>query len=292
MCSHHAGSHAHRLHAVLALLLLSGLAALALFAHGVAWWYAPLGVGAAVVAPLALFAGIAVAARGVTRAGHGGAGHGQEDGLVLHGARGYDWLVRAFTMGREKRLRRWALDLGELKQGSAVLDVGSGTGTLLIAAAERVGPSGSLQGVELSPEMSARAREKARRRGVAITITETSAEKLPFPKATFDAAFCTLVLHHLPERVQEAAIREMRRVLRPGGRIVLVDWRTPRSFFRTLADGMGLVYMLHRHAPSPLETGRIEPLLRELGFEDIASPSYGGGAIGAIVARAGASRSE
>ncbi|MEK7468435.1 MAG: class I SAM-dependent methyltransferase [Planctomycetota bacterium] len=291
MCSHHA-RHAHRLHALLLILALTGVAALALLAHGVSWWYAPLGAGAVVAVHLALFAGLAAAARGVTRAGHGPAGHGHDGSLVLHGARGYDWFVRAFTMGREGKLRRWALDQGALKPGSSVLDVGSGTGTLLIAAAGRVGPSGNLQGVELSPEMCARARDKAKRRGVALTITETPAEKLPFPPATFDAAFCTLVLHHMPVATQEAAIREMRRVLKPGGRIVLVDWRTPKSFFRTLFDGMGLVYLMHRHGPSPLETGRIEPLLAELGLEDLSHPAYGGGAIGAIVARAGVSRTE
>ncbi|MCC6739926.1 MAG: methyltransferase domain-containing protein, partial [Planctomycetia bacterium] len=231
-------------------------------------------------AHLLLVAGLVLAAR--ARGPH--ARHG--DGVTLHGARGYDWLVRLLTFGREGALRRWTLDLAGVGPGGAVLDVGAGTGTLLLAAAERIGPGGVLRGVELSPEMAARTRDKARKRGVELEITEASAARLPWPDATFDAVTCSLVLHHLTAAVRDDAVREMRRVLRPGGTLVLVDWAAPRSLLRVLFDGMALVYFMHRHsaAASPLDSPALARLLDDLGLQSTRH-AWGSGALSAIVAR-------
>jgi ubiquinone/menaquinone biosynthesis C-methylase UbiE len=97
------------------------------------------------------------------------------------------------------------------------------------AAPERVGPSGALHGIEPSPEMAAHARHKAEAHRVRLEVVECSADGLPYPPASFDAVFCTLVFHHLPRAMQEGATREMSRVLRPGGHVVIVDWQWPRA---------------------------------------------------------------
>jgi SAM-dependent methyltransferase len=88
--------------------------------------------------------------------------------------------------------------------------------------------------------------------------------------------------------MQEGAIREMRRVLRPGGSAVIVDWQRPKSFARAITSPLFLVYLLHSlgHSGSPLDVVGIEPLMSALGFEDIARCSFGaGGAVGAVVGR-------
>lgn len=102
-------------------------------------------------------------------------------GLVIDWAARYDLLAWLFTHGRERQLRERLVGLAEVSVGNAVLDVGCGTGTLAIAASRRVGPSGTVCGVDASPPMIARARQKAIRAGVSVDFRVGVAEDLPFP---------------------------------------------------------------------------------------------------------------
>ena len=171
-------------------------------------------------------------------------------GRVLHSeARYYDLLAWMLTLGRERAFRERLTDLAELRPGAAVLDVGCGTGTLAISAKQRVGASGTVIGIDASPEMIERAKQKAVARGVEVQFQTAIVEALPFPDASFDVVFNTLMLHHLPRTVREQCAREMRRVLVPGGRIVAVD------FAVTAGERKGLLARLHRHghiAPSDM----------------------------------------
>lgn len=266
-------TNARALHLTM-LMALAGGFALILYNHGASWWYAPLAAPAVVLVHMAVLGGLGLAAARI-------APSPDARGALLHRPRLYDWLVRAITLGGEKKLRRRMLDLAGLRPGDAVLDVGCGTGTLLLAAAERVGPSGTLHGVEPAAEMLAHARRKAEARRVALEVVEGSADALPYPPASFDVVFCTLVLHHLPESRRAGAILEMRRVLRPGGRLVIADLQRPR-----LISAFSLVSMLHRHA-SVAGVLDVEPQLERLGFAGVARHSFGTGAIGAVVARLG-----
>jgi ubiquinone/menaquinone biosynthesis C-methylase UbiE len=285
------GARRLRLHLIAAATALGGGAALVLYVHGSAWWVAPLVALGVVLAHVAVFGGVAfVVTRFVGARFHAGNGPAHPGvGLLLHNARQYDWLVGLIALGRERKLRAWMLDQAGLQPGNAVLDVGCGTGTLLLAAAERVGPAGRLCGVEPSAEMAARAKRKAEERGIAIEVAEASADALPHPPASFDAAFCTLVLHHLPPELREGAIREMRRVLRPGGRAVLVDWQKPTSLFGAIGSGLLLISVLHTLGPQAmtLDSPGLESLLRDLGFVEITRSSFGGSVMGAVVGRLG-----
>lgn len=105
-----------------------------------------------------------------------------------------------------------------LAAGDSVLDVGCGTGVLLAELAREI-PGVRLAGIDLSNEML----EVARRRlGTDVELKEASAEALPFGDATFDAVVSTSVFHYIRE--PQRALQEMRRVLKPGGRLVIVDW--------------------------------------------------------------------
>ena len=181
-------------------------------------------------------------------------------GLVLRRAqaRWYDWLAAALTLGRDRQLRERLAELARLAPGESVLDVGCGTGTLALAAKRAVGASGRVTGIDASPEMIAIAARKAARAGVEVGFETAAAERLPFADATFDAVLATLMLHHLPGPVRRECAREARRVLKPGGRMLAVD------FSRASTGHQGLLGRLHRHGGVSLD--KMTALLREAGF--------------------------
>lgn len=114
--------------------------------------------------------------------------------------------------------RHWGPVLCEaagIRPGQRVLDVACGTGALTQAAAERVGPGGAVTGLDANPEMLAVARRKL----PGIAWRDGRAESLPFADASFDAVVSQFGLMFFDDRV--AALREMRRVLRPGGRLAV-----------------------------------------------------------------------
>lgn len=146
-------------------------------------------------------------------------------GLVLHGlARYYDLIAWFMLRGREGNFRQRLLDLAHMRPGDSVLDIGCGTGTLALAAKGRVGVTGEVHGIDASREMLAKATQKARKAGADISFQNALAEELPFSDARFDVVLCTLMLHHLPKKVRQVCAREITRVLKPGGRALVVDF--------------------------------------------------------------------
>ena len=174
-------------------------------------------------------------------------------GRTIRWARRYDLFVFLFTLGQAPRLRSRTADLAQLTQGEAVLDVGCGTGDLMLEVARRVGSSGLVAGIDAAPEMVARARQKAGRRHLAVDLRVEPAEKLSFADQTFDVVVSSLVFHHLPEALKREALAEIRRVLKPGGRLLLVDLLGPTHAF-----------LLHSHLQTTLPD--LLPLLAEAGF--------------------------
>jgi ubiquinone/menaquinone biosynthesis C-methylase UbiE len=167
---------------------------------------------------------------------------------VLHSAAWYDLTVWLMTLGRERGYRERFVDLAHLTSGESVLDVGCGTGTLAIVSKRRVGRTGTVHGIDASPEMITRAREKAKKAGVEVFFKQGLVEALPFPDAHFDAVLSTLMLHHLPRKLREQCAREVRRVLKPGGRVLVVDFRESGR------KGQGLLARFrHRHGHVELD---------------------------------------
>jgi arsenite methyltransferase len=112
--------------------------------------------------------------------------------------------------------------LGSLMAGEGVLDVGCGAGMDTLIAAQMVGPAGSVTGIDMTPEMAAKARRSAAEMGLdTVTIVEGSAERLPFADASFDVVISNGVIDLIPDK--DAVFSEIVRVLRPGGRIQLAD---------------------------------------------------------------------
>jgi len=189
-------------------------------------------------------------------------------GLVLHSeARYYDLLAWLLTLGRERAFRERLVELARLAPGEAVLDVGCGTGTLAIAAKRRVGAAGAVHGIDASPEMIDRARRKAVKAGADVMFQTAVVEALPFPDGSFDAVLSTLMLHHLPRPARQQCAREMRRVLKPGGRVLAVD------FAASARERKGLLARLHRHGHLTLRD--IVELLGEAGLRVVESGAVG-----------------
>jgi len=157
-------------------------------------------------------------------------------GIVIHRAFLYDVFVWLASLGRERGYREKILDLARLKSGESILDIGCGTGTLAIAAKRRVGQAGSVTGVDASPEMLARAETKAQKAGAEVAFKKGIVEMLPFPDGQFDAVLSTVMLHHLGRKARQQCAREVRRVLKPGGRVLAVDFARPAEGRRGLLD--------------------------------------------------------
>jgi len=112
--------------------------------------------------------------------------------------------------------------LGRLQPGERVLDLGSGAGTDSLVAAQMVGENGSVKGIDMTPEMLAKARSAASELGVAnVEFVEGEAESLPFANESFDVVISNGVIDLIPDK--DAVFSELFRVLVPGGRIQLAD---------------------------------------------------------------------
>jgi ubiquinone/menaquinone biosynthesis C-methylase UbiE len=188
-------------------------------------------------------------------------------GLVVHWAARYDLLVWLLTLGRERRFRDRLLDPARLQAGESVLDVGCGTGTLAIAAKRRVGPTGSVYGIDASPAMIARATKKAKKAGALVIFESGLAESLPFPDGRFDVVLSTVMLHHLPRTAREQGVREMGRVLKPGGRLLAVD------FGGASRKGRGPLAHFHRHGH--VESRALLDLVSGTGLHVVESGALG-----------------
>ena len=171
-----------------------------------------------------------------------------------------------FAPWAQELLRRAAPQPGE-----RVLDVACGTGIVARAVAPIVGSAGRVAALDLSPAMVAVARSRPAPPGAAIAWHEGSADALPFPDGAFDLVLCQQGLQFFPDR--PAALREMRRVLAPGGRAVLSVWRSLRHnpFYEVVIEAQA------RHLGSPSvfapyslgEANELRALLDGAGFGDV-----------------------
>lgn len=159
------------------------------------------------------------------------------------------------------------LDQAGIEGGQRVLEIGCGTGNLTVLA-KRAQPEAEVVGSDPDPLALARAQRKAR--GLSgIRFERGYAQELPFPDGAFDRVLSALMLHHLDTDVKRAAAAEVLRVLRPGGRLHLVDVGGDM----TAADGWAARRMLRsRYLTGNLGDG-IPRLLRSAGF-DCAEVGY------------------
>ena len=170
----------------------------------------------------------------------------------------YDPFTRLFGFDsvREALLRQ-----ADLQPNHRVLDVGCGTGTSAIAIKQRHRQA-DVSALDPDPKALARARGKAARAGVVVQFDQGFSDALPYADASFDRVFSSLMFHHLSRAVKEATLREVVRVLKPGGELHLVDF--------TGSHGHGrLARLIHpEQALKDSTEDRVVVLMREAGLRD------------------------
>ena len=165
--------------------------------------------------------------------------------------------------------------MAEPQKGEYVLDVACGTGVVSRNIASYLGPQGKVVGLDSSPEMLATARSLPSPSGATIQWIEGYAQKLPFARATFDIALCQGGLQFISD--QQAALQEMHRVLKPGGRIVLMIFREIQCApaFAILADTVAsyAAPLMIQSIITPFTLGdadAVQALVEKAGFQQIS----------------------
>ena len=171
----------------------------------------------------------------------------------------YDPLTRLLGI---RRVHRRLLDQADVRPEQRVLEIGCGTGNLLLAL-KRTQPGAIVVGLDPDLTALARAHRKARRRGLAVQLDRGYADHLPYADGSVDVVLSSFMLHHVPDDHREPALREVRRVLPPGGALHLVDIGEAAP-----ADGW-IAHRAHRHGLTREGLGSdMLTLLRRAGFTD------------------------
>ena len=121
------------------------------------------------------------------------------------------------------RARQDLIDQANIKPGQRILDIGCGTGTLVVLL-KRQHASAQVVGLDPDPKALRRAEKKARRSSVSLHLDQGFADELPYEASAFDRVFSSFMFHHLEEQNREKTLKEVSRVLKPGGSFHLLDF--------------------------------------------------------------------
>ena len=175
----------------------------------------------------------------------------------------YDSYMKRITLGREQALREITVNLAQVKPGDNVLEIGSGTGTLTLAAKRKAGLSGKVFGIDVIPGMIELSQQKAAQAKMDVTFQLGAIDDIHFPANQFDVVMCSFMIFHVSETVRRKGIEEIYRVLKPEGRLLVLDLRLPtqplpRAIAKMLMGGM----LQH-------DLRELLPLMDGSGFSDV-----------------------
>jgi ubiquinone/menaquinone biosynthesis C-methylase UbiE len=184
----------------------------------------------------------------------------------------YDPLTRLLGV---RRIHRRLLDQAALRPGQRVLEIGCGTGNLLLQA-KATEPGAIVVGLDPDLSALARARRKARRRSLTVQLDRGYADDLPYADGSMDVVLSAFMLHHLPTAEKDQALREVFRVLRPDGQLHVVDIGGRAD----PADGRMARRAHHIHRLQDNWNDAIPDLFRRTGFTAVTETGHAVGAMG------------
>lgn len=182
----------------------------------------------------------------------------------------YDFLTPLFDrvlnlLGYGKAFKRLVLELAEIKDGEKILDVGCGSGTLLIEAKTKY-PNADCMGIDPDKKILQLAERKLEQAGVKARLVQGFAQELPFPPASLDVAISTLIFHHLSTPVKRETVKEIYRILKDEGRFLLADFGQPDNIFVKLLLNLGSLFDGTSNMKDNIE-GNLPVFLEEAGFK-------------------------
>lgn len=166
---------------------------------------------------------------------------------------------------RESRFKTGLIEQAQISNGNRVLDVGCGTGTLAIMT-KQLHPQAEVVGIDADSKILGIARAKAAKTGIKLTFDQGMADQLPYADGSFDRVLSSLFLHHLSTANKLRTLREVLRVLRRGGRFVVVDFGPPRTFYSRLVAR----FTVNNEEVAANLQGLLPGMFREAGFQNVA----------------------
>ncbi|MEI7554827.1 class I SAM-dependent methyltransferase [Candidatus Chlorohelix sp.] len=188
-------------------------------------------------------------------------------GNLVRWSKRYDAIFGHLLRGSEGRV----IELAEIKAGDTVLDLGCGPGNLTLNAKANVGKTGKVFGIDAAPEMIELANKKAAEKGVEVGFQVAYAQELPFADATFDVVISRLVFHHLPGDLKLQALNEIQRVLKPGGKCLVVDFDMPSL---PVVGGL-FKHVLSNHTMPQTDVRNYAVLMKQTGYQEVECDSTG-----------------
>jgi demethylmenaquinone methyltransferase/2-methoxy-6-polyprenyl-1,4-benzoquinol methylase len=197
----------------------------------------------------------------------------------------YDVMNDLMSLGSHRLFKRMTVEMSGVREGQRVLDLAGGTGDLAALFADVVGASGMVVLTDINAEMMTVGRERLLNRGLTqVRFCQASAEALPFPDGTFDCVSIGFGLRNFTDKT--AALAELRRILTPGGRLLVLEFSRPENplvdagyrLFQSFWPGMGKLITNDADSYRYLvESIRVHPnqkalkiMLEDAGFVDVS----------------------
>jgi ubiquinone/menaquinone biosynthesis C-methylase UbiE len=175
----------------------------------------------------------------------------------------YDKYMRRITFGREDTLRQMTVNLAQVKSGDSVLEVGCATGSLSLAAKRQTGHTGSVFGIDIIPGMIEVSQKKAAQARLDVTFQPGNIAAIPFPDERFDVVMCSFMIFHMSDEVRRKGIEEIYRVLKPHGKLLVLDISLPPDSLSRNILKFFLGFML-KH-----DLNELLPIMKSSGFSQL-----------------------
>ncbi len=175
----------------------------------------------------------------------------------------YDLFMRLLM--RDARIKAELIDAASIRVGQRILDLGCGTGTLMLMIKQRY-PDVDLTGLDIDSDSLRLALHKSYKAHLQVALVKGSANQLPYASETFDRVLSSLVYHHLRSDQKVSSMQEVLRVLKPGGQFLLADFGVPGNLIMSMMSRV----LLKIEDVSDNVQGLMPGMMKQAGFADVS----------------------